>query len=43
MENAASALRALALGDPAIRVAIRTLVDGDAVIRVAIAEAGGFY
>ena len=43
LENAASALRTLALGDPAIRVAIRTLVDGDAVIRVAIAEAGGFY
>lgn len=41
--NAAGALRTLALGDPAIRVAIRTLADGDAAIRAAIAEAGGFY
>ena len=43
LENAAGALRTLALGDPAIRVAIRTLADGDASIRAAIAEAGGFY
>ena len=41
--NAAGALRTLALGDPAIRVAIRTLADGDASIRAAIAVAGGFY
>ena len=43
LENAAGALRTLALGDPAIRVAIRTLVDGDASIRAAIAVAGGFF
>ena len=43
LANAAGALRTLALGDPAIRVAIRTLADGDAAIRAAIAEAGGFY
>ena len=43
LENAAGALRTLALGDPAIRVAIRTLADGDAAIWAAIAEAGGFY
>ena len=42
LANAAGALRTLALGDPAIRVAIRTLADGDAAIRAAIAEAGGF-
>ena len=43
LENAAGALRTLALGDPAIRVAIRTLADNDASIRAAIAVAGGFY
>ena len=41
--NAAGALRTLALGNPAIRVAIRTLADNDASIRAAIAVAGGFY
>jgi hypothetical protein len=40
LANAAGALRTLALGDPAIRVAIRTLADGDAAIRAAMAEAG---
>ncbi len=43
LANAAGALRTLALGDPAIRVAIRTLADGDAAIKAAIAEAGVFY